>query len=187
MRNPFLISLLDLPRQEGASMPWDAQLPAPRDFGVELIGVPEGDPLDIHLTLQSVSEGVWLSGTVHATAHGECARCLQDLEEDITETIGELVLYPERRKALEDQGDDEAHELPVIQNEHIDIEPIVRDAVVAHLPFRPLCRPDCPGLCPECGERWEDLPEDHHHDHTNPSFDALADLEAALRAAGDDK
>lgn len=180
-----MIGLTSLPRQEGSTISWEKTLPAPADMGVELIGVVEGTPLDIALTLQSVSEGVWVSGTVAAHIEGQCARCLRELHNDITEPVSELVFYPERRKALLDEGDEEADELPEIVGDHIDLEPIVRDAVVVHLPFRPLCRPDCLGLCSECGERWDDLPEDHAHVRLNPAFDALAGLEAQLGGLGE--
>ena len=43
-------------------------------------------------------------------------------------------------------------------------------------------RPDCPGLCSECGQRWDDLPEDHHHEHTNPTFDVLEGIRTQLEA-----
>lgn len=187
MRSPFVISLSSLPRQEGSSTTWEATIPAPADLGVEMIGVPEESPLAISLSLQSVSEGAWVSGTVDAQLHGQCARCLRDIDYEEVDDIGELFFYPERRAALADEDDDEADELPVIEEDHIDLEPTIRDAIVVKLPFRPLCRPDCPGLCPECGERWDDLPEDHHHEQLNHSFDALADLEEALRSSGDDK
>jgi len=55
----------------------------------------------------------------------------------------------------------------------IDLEPAVRDAVVLALPTNPLCRPDCPGLCPECGVHFDDLPADHRHEDVDPRWAAL--------------
>ncbi|MCF2707110.1 DUF177 domain-containing protein [Arcanobacterium haemolyticum] len=184
LRSPFVVSLTSLPRQEGSHIDFDHTIEAPADLGVEMIGVPEGSPLNIRLSLQSVSEGVWVSGTVRAPLEGQCARCLRPLGEDHEEEVGELVFYPERKAAILDEGeDDEAEELPVIEDDHIDLEPIIRDAIVLSLPFRPLCREDCPGLCSEYGMPWDELPEDHHHEKTNPQFDALAALQAELEAA----
>ena len=57
----------------------------------------------------------------------------------------------------------------------MDLEEVVRDAVVTSLPFQPVCRDDCPGLCSECGARLADDP-DHHHDVIDPRWSALADL-----------
>ncbi|WP_188043883.1 YceD family protein [Changpingibacter yushuensis] len=183
LRSPFVVSLIPLPRQEGSHMTWEEEFAAPGDLGVELIGVPEGSPVQVSLSLQSVSEGVWVSGQVHVNLSGRCSRCLRDLEEERTESIGELIFYPERKAAILDLGEDEdAEDLPVIVDDHIDLEPIIRDAIVLGLPFQPLCRPDCPGLCSECGQRWDDLPEDHHHEHTNPTFDVLEGIRTQLEA-----
>ncbi len=63
-----------------------------------------------------------------------------------------------------------------MQGDLIDLEPAVRDAVVLALPTNPLCRDDCPGLCSECGVHWDDLPEDHTHEQTDPRWAALHNL-----------
>ena len=70
------------------------------------------------------------------------------------------------------ETDEEVHEL---QGEHLDLEPVLRDAVVPALPFQPVCRPDCPGLCPQCGARLADEP-DHGHEDVDPRWAALRDL-----------
>ncbi|MFT0846758.1 YceD family protein [Actinomycetaceae bacterium L2_0104] len=180
LRSPFVVSLASLPRQEGSAMQWEKELEAPSDLGVELIGVPEGSPLDISLDLQSVSEGVLVQGSVHMQLVGQCARCLRDLKSDHTEHVSELVFYPERKAAFVEDGDEEAEELPEVVDDHIDLEPILRDAIVLSLPFRPLCRPDCPGLCSECGQPWDELPDDHAHEKFDPRFDALSALQSQL-------
>ncbi len=185
LRSPFVVSLQPLPRQEGSVMTWEKELPAPADMGVELIGVPEGSPMAIALELQSVSEGVFVQGNVQVTLEGQCSRCLRDLALDEDETVGELVFYPERKAAFVADGDEEAEEFPEIVDDHIDLEPILRDAVVIGLPFRPLCRPDCPGLCSECGEPWDNLPDDHAHEKLDPRFDALAALQDQLAGGSD--
>ena len=181
LRSPFVASLTGLPHQEGASIPWERELPAPADMGVELIGVPEGEPMHIELRLNSVSEGVYVGGQVSTRIVGRCGRCLVEIEEAIEETVGELAFYPEKRQVLIDEGDEEAEEFSVIEGDHVDLEPILRDAIVLALPFSPLCKPDCEGLCSGCGQRWEDLPEDHEHELPTSDNDPLAALEAQLR------
>jgi len=57
-----------------------------------------------------------------------------------------------------------------------DLEPAVRDAVVLMLPANPVCRPDCPGLCVECGAHLADLPADHSHEVVDPRWAALQQL-----------
>lgn len=181
VRSPFVVDLASLPRQEGASIEWERTLDAPADLGTELIGVPEGSPLDVRLTLQSVSEGVYVGGSVAAHVVGECARCVRRFEYDVDEAVGELAFYPERRLALIEEGDEEAEEFPVIEDGHVDVEPVLRDAIVLSLPFTPLCEPDCQGLCSSCGKRWDELPDDHFHPLPTNEDDPLAALEAKLR------
>lgn len=174
------ISVASLPRREGEAMEWVKEVPAPADFGLELLAVPEGSPIKLDLMLQSVAEGVLVQGNAEVHLEGQCARCLRDLSYDHSEPLTELVYYPERRAAFLEEGDEEVEEAQEITNDSIDLETILRDTIVPNLPFRPLCRPDCPGLCPECGQRWDDLPEDHHHDHLDPRFDALANLQEQM-------
>jgi uncharacterized protein len=77
--------------------------------------------------------------------------------------------------------------VPRLEGDHLDLEPVVRDAVVLSLPLTPLCQPDCGGLCPECGERLDDLPADHAHAQLDPRWAALAErFGAAGNAASSD-
>jgi uncharacterized protein len=132
---------------------------APRDLGQALIGVPEGAELSLDLRLESVSEGVLVTGAVAGTLVGECARCLRPLSTGLVVTLQELFAYPDSTTEATTEQD----EVGRLQGDLIDLEPVVRDAVVLALPNRPLCRDDCPGLCPECGAHWDDLPADHRH------------------------
>lgn len=184
MTSPLSLSLVSLKRQEGERLTWENICESPGVIGHDFLHVPDKSPLEISLSLSSVSEGVYLQGTVRAPLIGQCSRCLKPLEENHSYDIAELIFYPERRETLIDEGDEDAEGAPVICNEHIDLEPLIRDAIVLALPFQPLCREDCAGLCPECGEALEELPDDHAHEVPyNPQFDALADLEAQLKEA----
>ncbi|MDK7357894.1 YceD family protein, partial [Veillonella atypica] len=71
-------------------------VPAPADLGVDMIGVPEDSPLDLDLRLESVGEGVLVTGAVEATLKGECSRCLDPIEEDLVLDIQELYFYPDK-------------------------------------------------------------------------------------------
>jgi uncharacterized protein len=144
--------------------------PAPADLGVELIGVPEGADLRLHLRLESVSEGVLVTGSVTAPVEGECGRCLRPIRDTVDVTIQELYAYA-RSTTDETTEEDEVGRL---QGDLIDLEPALRDAVVLALPTNPLCREDCPGLCPECGALWEELPADHSHQQGDPRWAALS-------------
>ncbi|WP_418277956.1 YceD family protein [Isoptericola jiangsuensis] len=162
----------ELSRRPGTMAEVARVVAAPADLGTAVIGVPEGADLTLGLRLESVMEGVLVSGVVRGTAVGECVRCLDEVSQQVTVRVQELFVYPERADAAEDAGDDDAEDEPVLTDDLADIEPAVRDSLVTALPFQPLCRPDCPGLCPECGARLEDDPE-HHHDVVDPRWAAL--------------
>jgi len=146
---------------------------APDALGLELIGVPAGADIDLDLRLESVSEGVLVSGSVTAPLAGECGRCLGEIDDSLTVKIQELYAY-ESSTTDETTDDDEVGRA---HGDLIDLEPAVRDAIVLALPSNPLCRPDCPGLCPDCGVHWDLLPADHRHDHVDDRWAALGQLQ----------
>ncbi len=148
-------------------------IPAPSDLGTEVIGIPEGSDLALDLRLEAVMEGVLVSGTLRGRARGECVRCLDELEQDVVARVQELYVYPGRTPSGDDEDD-----LRELQDELIDLEPAVRDALVPALPFQPVCSPDCPGLCSECGQRLADDPGHTHH-RSDPRWAALANLAGA--------
>lgn len=145
---------------------------APADLGVEMIGVPQGADISLDLRLESVTEGVLVSGTISVPLEGECGRCLAPIRETMAVTIQELFAY---ENSTTDETTDE-DEVGRMQGDLIDLEPAFRDAVVLALPVNPLCRQDCPGLCPECGVRWDELPEGHTHEQIDPRWAALGRL-----------
>jgi uncharacterized protein len=152
-------------------------VPAPKDLGGELIAVPEGADLELDLSMTSVSEGVYVSGVVRGPVAGECGRCLRDIDESYDFSIHELFLF-EKDDMVEvsDDEDEDADEAGRMQGDLIDLEPAVRDAVVLALPVNPLCRQDCPGLCPDCGVHLDELPADHSHEPDDPRWAALRNL-----------
>ncbi|GAA4734865.1 DUF177 domain-containing protein [Isoptericola chiayiensis] len=162
----------ELSRRPGTMREVARVVAAPADLGTAVIGVPEGADLTLGLRLEAVLEGVLVSGVVRGTAVGECVRCLDPVSDEVTVRVQELFVYPERAEAAEDAGDEDAEDEALLTDDLADIEPAVRDSLVTALPFQPLCRPDCPGLCSECGARLEDDPE-HHHDVVDPRWAAL--------------
>jgi uncharacterized protein len=147
-------------------------VPAPVDLGVEMISVPAGADLKLDLSLQAVSEGVFVSGSVSGPVIGECGRCLREINDTVDVTVQELYAYED---STTDETTDE-DEVGRMQGDLIDLEPAVRDAVVLKLPITPLCRPDCPGLCPDCGVHYDELPADHSHELGDPRWAALRNL-----------
>jgi uncharacterized protein len=170
-RSPLVIDTRELGRRPGSMQSLSRSFPAPGDLTVDVVGVPKGSPVDLDLRLESVMEGVLVSATAQAEVMGECVRCLDPITMSVEVTLQELYAYPGRER---DVADDDA-ELPELEGHLIDLEPVLRDAVVLALPLRPLCRDDCPGLCAECGARLADDP-DHGHDVADPRWAALQGL-----------
>ncbi|GEA83450.1 hypothetical protein GCM10009774_14180 [Cellulomonas gelida] len=147
---------------------------APADLGTDVIGIPEGADVELDLRLEAVMEGVLVTGSVRGRAIGECVRCLGEVVEDVDVTLAELYVYPERQAAATEAGDED-EDVRELQGDLIDLETALRDAVVPALPFQPLCREDCPGLCSECGAPLADDP-DHSHETLDPRWAALGGL-----------
>jgi uncharacterized protein len=179
-RSPLVLDTRDLPRRPGAMRAMRRVVPAPKDLGLELVVVPEGAELHLELRLESVSEGVLVSGTVTGALTGECGRCLRPISDTLDVTIQELYAY-EHSTTVETTDEDEVSRL---QGDLIDLEPALRDAVVLALPTTPLCREDCPGLCPECGAHWDELPAGHSHRQVDARWAALQRLAGETRTAG---
>ena len=102
--------------------------------------VPEGEIPVAEVVLECVLGGISVTGTVSAPWVGECRRCL---------TPASGVLRMAVRELYTEDGDGE-ETYPLVHDE-VDLEPLVRDAVLLELPQAPLCRLDCKGLCPFCG------------------------------------
>ena len=176
---PHVLDLraLGLQQRAGSMITADRTVPAPGSLGVALATVPVGSPVELELRLESVMEGVLVTGTADIHVDAECARCLDPLEWDEAVDFSELFVYADtddRAGAVAELGDDE-DPLPGIRDDLIDLEPTLRDAVVLGLPLSPVCREECAGLCSECGVRLDSAPG-HAHELTDPRWAALAGL-----------
>ena len=149
----------------------------------------------LDLRFEAVSEGVLVTGTATAPVTGECARCLIPLTDTVTASFTELYLYDERshgsrsgdkhdkhdknhrhgaREWVDESAEPDDEELS-LDGDLLDLEPVLRDAVVLALPMSPLCQEDCPGLCVECGARLADAgPAHRHQDAPDPRWAALS-------------
>ena len=116
---------------------------SPSRIGLDLVAIDQGAPLELDLVLQSVSEGVLVTGTASAPTSGECARCLSPTTGSVSIDLTELFAYPESATEATTEEDEVGH----VIDDTIDLEQPIVDAVVLELPLSPFCSPDCPGLC----------------------------------------
>jgi len=149
----------------------DRTLPAPAGWRVELIGVPEGGEVHVRVRLESVMEGVLVTGDVDVPVTGSCARCLEPIEDRLQLDLQELYAY----EGSTTEATSEEDEVRRIEGDFLDLAPLVRDTVVLNLPLAPVCTEDCAGLCVDCGQRLDDLPADHHHEIVDARWAALAE------------
>lgn len=174
-RSPWVLDTRDLPRGPGSMKELKRTVPLDEPMGNDMIAVPAGDELQLAIRMESVSEGIWVSGLAVARVLGECGRCLDPIDLPTRARFSELYAYdpPEI-----DEEDLDAPDVSLIQDELIDLEPVVRDAILLGFPLNPLCRAECSGLCSECGVRLDDLeaPAEHGHDIIDPRWAALGDL-----------
>ncbi len=136
------------------------------DLGTELARVPDDAPIDADLLLESIVEGILVSGNVRGTLALHCARCLKAFDGSFAIEVEEL---------FTPDADEDADEYPLDPAGELDPEQMIRDAVGVELPFSPLCRPDCLGLCEVCGGD-RNLGECPGHRPVDPRFAVLSDL-----------
>jgi uncharacterized protein len=181
-RAPLVLDTRELGRRPGSQRRKTFSAPAPADLGIEVLRVPQGSTIEFELRLEAVMEGVLVTGQAQARLEGECARCLVEIRDEIVADFQELFVYEESSTARDGEDDD----LSRLEGDLLDLEPLLRDAVVLELPFRPLCRDDCPGLCIECGVRLADDPGHRHDEPVDPRWAKLQELGATTHEPHDD-
>jgi uncharacterized protein len=169
--SPLAVNIARLGRRPGAMFSLQQTVASPSHIGLEMVGITPGAPLDLDLRVESVSEGVLVSGTLSAPITGECSRCLTPFSERIEVALTELFAYPDSLTEATTEEDEVGH----VVGDTVDLEQPIIDAVGLELPFSPVCRSDCPGLCPKCGVVLAVEPG-HHHDEIDPRWAKLAGM-----------
>jgi uncharacterized protein len=189
-RGALVFDTRTLGRQAGSARTQQLTVPAPDDLRLELARVPVGADMHLDVKFEAVTEGVLVTGSATAPLAGECARCLRPLTTSVTASFTELYLYADGRRTYDkhdkhdrrnsrewleedtEQDDEERY----LDGDLLDLEPVLRDALVLALPMSPLCLQDCPGLCVECGVPLADAGPGHGHDSPDPRWAALEQL-----------
>jgi uncharacterized protein len=171
-RSPLVINIARLGRRPGSMMTVQETVPSPSRIGVELVAIDEGAPLALDLRVESVSEGVLVTGTVSGPTTGECARCLTPVTGQVEIDLTELFAYPDSTTEATSDADEVGH----VVNDTVDLEQSIVDAVGLALPFSPLCGPDCQGLCPDCGIPMSTAEPGHRHEKIDPRWAKLASM-----------
>lgn len=140
MTHPLVLNVAELLRRPSSRKQYRVSVPAE---GMTLGGdasVTDGTPVDVDVTVESLSDGVTVNGTVRTTWSGTCRRCLSPATGELVADVQELYqVRPSSEEAFPFDGD------------QLDLRPMVRELVLMELPPAPLCREDCAGICPTCG------------------------------------
>jgi uncharacterized protein len=143
------------------------------DLATPVASVPPDQPVEVDAELESVVEGLLVTGKLRATVTLRCVRCLREVEHELEVDVREL--FTQDQRAEEDEG----YLLP--PDDRLPLDTMVRDALVLAFPSFPLCRPDCAGLCPQCGADRNATDCGHHGSGaTDPRWAALAGLRQAI-------
>ncbi|MBT1174418.1 DUF177 domain-containing protein [Bifidobacterium sp. LC6] len=200
--SPWAIPVAQIASRAGQSKSIDDDFPAPSGIGDNIVGIKEGAPVHVSGQFDSIVDGLIFTGRLVAPFVSECTRCLKPIDEDWPVNVTVFFPYDSSAdknagrngkgkggKSGKDEevdiiaGEDESEDTyPLLENgAFADIEAMIRDTLVESLPLQPLCKPDCKGLCSQCGVDLNEEP-DHHHDTTDIRFAGLAALKAQLEA-----
>jgi DUF177 domain-containing protein len=127
--------------------------------------------LGFDLLLESLVEGILVSGHVRGSFTLACIRCLRDFESPFDVEMGEILAY---------EGQPAAEDGYQITGDHAHLEPVVRDAVMLAMPLNPVHAPDCRGLCPVCGADLNERDCGHRLERTDLRWEPLAELKKKL-------
>lgn len=179
VNGPFFLPVRDIVRKPGEMREHSISVTLAEKWGEGIVSVEAGETVDIEVRLESVHEGILVSGTADSDYTGVCGRCLTDIVAPVEVEFQELFAYPG-----EEETDYE------VQDDHVDLEILVRDAVVLSLPFQPVCQPDCPGLDSSTGEKLAVSTDAESTAPIDPRWSALrqiTDQDAATESRGAEK
>ena len=165
MSESLLISVHDLINKPGTMREKQLDVVIDEPMANFAIGIPAGSTIEIDARFESVHEGILVTGDAFATASGECSRCLDPIDSTVEVEFQELFAYS---GTSEDDF--------VVENESIDLDQVIRDAVVLSLPFQPVCSAGCKGLCVTCGAKLNEDPQHAHEAPVDPRWNALTNL-----------
>jgi uncharacterized protein len=133
--------------------------------GQRYLPVPDTVPAEFEITRANTGTVFTLGFTVRL--HGPCYRCLGD-------AVLELPIHA--REYQDEKPEDEQMATEYVTGNMLDVSAWARDAIALALPDKILCRPDCAGLCGECGKNLNEEPHTHEEQHADPRWAALEAL-----------
>ncbi|MGA2489045.1 MAG: DUF177 domain-containing protein [Anaerolineales bacterium] len=150
----------------------NATIGTSREFNFDYATIHLGDDLTLRefigtARFSRTPQGLLLQGEFKAETDLECVRCLEMFPQFLKWSVTDL--YAFNRRNMTESG------LLVPEHGQIDLEPLLREYALLEFPISPVCKPDCKGLCPVCGENLNKIDCGHHPEPDSP-FAVLKDL-----------
>ena len=139
--NPWLVPITNLRRILGSRRE-EQRAGRVGELRVADSVVSANETVEADALLDSVDGGIEVTATVSALWTGLCRRCLKPVSGRLEAHVREM--YRPRRPGEAPEDDEETYPL---SGELLDLQPLVRDAILLELPIAPLCREECAGLC----------------------------------------
>ena len=162
-----------------------------RDYDIAGVTIPLADelrladPIEGHVRLARTNRGLLVAGDLTTSIEAQCSRCLRDIEVPIEVRIDEEALPSiDVESGMPVSIDADPDVVRLNDHHELELEPLVADAISLAEPIAPLCRPDCKGLCPVCGQSLEEGDHRHPDDDVDPRLAVLREFRAA---GGDDR
>lgn len=175
----LVLSLREQPVEPGARRELQIDWTVPQGWETEVLRLVPGSLIPLDVTMTTIDGGVVVEIRGTATLVGQCVRCLDPIELEQGVDTTEVFVYDDTRRQLkkptddiETEGDDMDSAL-LIERESVDLEPVLRDAILAEAPLQPVCSEDCLGICVHCGILLRDAEPGHKHEFLDPRFAAL--------------
>jgi uncharacterized protein len=166
---PFVVDVRPLIGKPGSYEGVLLTEPAGPGVGTDIVTIAPDEPVTVEVMLESVREGILVTGTATATADAVCSRCLDPVRLPVTADLQELYAWTAEEAEIDELGEIG----PYLDGESIDLRPAIRDGLILDMPLAPLCDEECPGLCPQCGVKLADEPG-HEHETNDPRWAALS-------------
>ena len=132
------------------------------------------DPIEGSVRFVRTNRGILVRGALSTTLAAECSRCLRPIEVPLDLRLDEEVLPSiDLDSGQPVNGDADPDVARLTDHHELELETLVREAIDLAEPIAPVCREDCPGLCPACGERLDDGTHDHPEELVDPRLAAL--------------
>ena len=169
MTDPLVLNVAELTRRPATRKAYELVVPAQ---GLTLGGdahVEDGTPVVVDVVVESLTDGMTVNGEIRTEWRGTCRRCLGPAAGELVAEVSELYqVHPTSEDAFTFDG------------EQLDLEPMIRELVLMELPPAPLCRPDCAGICPQCGADRNAAPCACGPDLVDPRWAGLEQLRGRL-------